>query len=296
MIRRLILVSMYISLVLFCSCELYVQDEYKSYYAIESYLIANDSLSQVRVTKTIPINENPGTDKLAIQDAEVQIRLLNPDSSVSKRYQYKHDGHGRYVAVDGGIVQPNHLYQLYITLNNGDIVKTKTLVPGQFNIVGEPPNNYVYRGKSQIGFTTTPSKYPNRQTYYLFTANALDSSRKNLTPFYKKLVQEQNGWINNYYINSSDINNETTFNVDEQGNIKIKIPWSLIAFYGQNDITINAIDDNLYNYVRSQDGFTEGTTWANGKVQNTRYNISGGIGIFGSMARVTRRIDIERAK
>jgi len=282
-----------LSILLLAGCELYLQDEYQPHYVVESYLVANDYLPQVRLTKTVPIHEDFNKNKMAVQDANVQIHLLNPDNSIAELYQFKHKNDGRYLPADTAVIKPGSWYKLYITTKSGDIIEAKTLIPGEFNIVNKDQTNvYSYRGNKQIEFTLTPSKYPNRQSYYFFTAKGQDTSKENLTPFYKELVQEKNVWINTYFLNSSDISNESKYNVDEQGNILLKIPWSIIAFYGQNTIAINAIDDNLYNYIRSQDGFTKGTTWANGKVQNTRYNIKGGIGIFGSMASTMQQITI----
>jgi hypothetical protein len=52
----------------------------------------------------------------------------------------------------------------------------------------------------------------------------------------------------------------------------------------------------MYDFLRSQDVQTGGSTLSPGEIQNIRYNINGGIGIFGSMAADTNRVFIERSE
>lgn len=278
-------------------CELYMDgDQFESHYAVESYLIATDTLPEVRITRTIPLEEDFNRKKMAVEDANVEIRLLKADNSIAERYRYKHLKLGSYQPVDRELVKSQKKYELIVTFEDGDTVQATTTVPKAFEVTKEIPKQYVYREETPISFSTTPSQYPGRQTYYLFTAQSLDNSEDNLTPLYQQLVEEHNMWINSYFINSSEVHNEKKFNTDEQNDIVLTIPWSLIAFYGPNKLSAYAIDDNLYDYVRSNDDFTEGTTLSNGEIQNTRYgNITGGIGIFGSMAKVGHTVEIHKA-
>lgn len=39
------------------ACEVYEQDSYEEYYVVESYLVANRQLPQVRVSTTAPVND-----------------------------------------------------------------------------------------------------------------------------------------------------------------------------------------------------------------------------------------------
>lgn len=274
-------------------CELYQQDEYQQYYVVESYLVANQDLPEIWVTKTIPFEETLIQDSVGISNATVIIRLLNSDLSIAEQYKYEHANSGNYKPAESTTVKPNRWYQLHITLSNGDLVEAKTLVPGTFRTVNELQENYLYQSNPEIELVITPSKYPGRQSFYVITTHAQDRSPNNLTPFYQDLVTDKDSWINTYYINSSDIINEKNFATDTAGNIILPISWSAFAFYGQNDIVIHAIDDNLYDFWRFNSMLTHEMVSAPGEIQNIRYHINGGIGIFGSMASDTNRVFID---
>lgn len=276
-------------------CELYEQDEYQEYYVVESYLIANAPLPEILLSKTVPIEDKYVYTDAAVNDATVEVRLLNADSTINDRYSYAFGSEGFYYPTESALVQEQQLYQLYVTLPDGDSIETKTFVPGDFETVnrGELSDQYLYQGDEQIEITTTPSDYLTaRQTYYIFTVNAEEPESSNLTPFYSDLVEEQDNSPQNFYVNSSGIINEGNYTPTPEGNITLKVPWLSIAFYGNNEVVANAIDDNMYDFLRSQDTQTGGISLSPGEIQNIQYNINGGIGIFGSMASDTNRFEI----
>lgn len=286
-----------ISASVLAGCELYKQDEYQEYYVVESYLIANSPLPEVLLSKTVPIEDKYVYSDAAVNDATVEVRLLNPDSTVNKRYSYAFGSDGFYYPTKSAPVQEKQLYQLYVTLTDGDSIEAKTFVPGDFETVNreELSEQYMYQGDEQIEITTTPSEYLTaRQTYYIFTVNAEEPDVGNLTPFYSDLVEEQDNSPQNFYVNSSGIINEGNYTPTPEGNITLKVPWLSIAFYGDNKVVANAIDDNMYDFLRSQDTQTGGVSLSPGEIQNIQYNINGGIGIFGSMASDTNRFEIMR--
>lgn len=284
-----------VTALMFTGCELYEQDEYREYYVVESYLVANDAFPEVRLSSTSKITEEYTFSKNAISGADVKIHLLKADSSISESYSYREITPGIYVTDGSAIVQESQLYQLFITTPNGDEITSTTYVPGDFETVNKLQDSYVYQSNQQVKITTTPSTYiTNRQTYYLFTINAVNPDLSNLTPFYLDLVVEQDENISDYYINSSGIINEGNYERNEDDRIDLKVPWLAVAFYDTNEVVVNAIDDNMYNFLRSQDVQTGGTALSPGEIQNIRYHVNGGIGIFGSMATDTNRVVITR--
>ncbi|PAU93314.1 hypothetical protein CK503_12900 [Aliifodinibius salipaludis] len=283
-------------LVILSGCELYEQDEYQEYYVVESYLVANDTLQQVRLSTTNPIDETYRFEDNTVSGATVEIQRLHSDSSVAEQYQYQEQRPGIYTPVDNITIQDEQLYRLQVTTQNGDEISSTTYVPGDFETVNELESSYVYQGEQQVELTTTPSSYiTDRQTYFVFTINALDTSLNNLTPFYADQVDDDETDIEEYYVNSSGIVNEGNFDQNpDNGNITLRLPWLAVAFYGSNNIIVNTIDDNLYDFLRSHDTQSGGTTLSPGEIQNIRYNVNGGIGIFGSMASDTSSTFITR--
>jgi hypothetical protein len=280
-------------LLAFISCELYEQDDYQEYYVVESYLVANDFLPPVRLSTTSPIGKEYNFNDNALSGADVQIRRLDADSNNTETYSYQPKQAGIYLPSDSIIVQDKQLYQLHITTENGDLITATTYVPGDFESINELQNQYTYQSEEQIEITTTPSSYiTDRQTYYIFTVNAANPDSSNLTPFYRDLVIDQDNKIENFTVNSSGIINEGNYQQNQDGNIILRVPWLAIAFYDTNDVVANAIDDNMYDFLRSQDVQTGGATLSPGEIQNIQYNVNGAIGIFGSMASDTNRVEI----
>lgn len=276
------------------SCELYEQDSYKEYYVVESYLIANNELPEVLLSTTSPIEEEYNFEDVAVSGAEIEIRLLNPDSAAIDTFSYHQYKNGVYRPSTSAIVQDESLYQLHVTTESGEIITSTTFVPGDFDTTDDLRESYVYQSDEQVELTTTPSAYPGRQTYYIFTVNVVNPDPANLTPFYMDAVEDENNEAQDYYINSSGIINQGNYEQDQNGNITLKLPWLAVAFYGSNDIVTNTIDDNMYDFLRSQDVQTGGSTLSPGEIQNIQYNVNGGIGIFGSMASDTSRVLINR--
>ena len=278
------------------ACELYEQDNYEEYYVIESYLVANAGLPQVRVSKTVSIDQEYDFSDAGVDGASVEIRLLNPDSTINSRYQYSSSSPGRYHPVNNSVtVREQRLYQLHIETSNGDRITSTTFVPGNFETVNELEDRYTYQSKEQIEITTTPSSYvTDRQSYYIFTINVIDPSLETLTPFYRDLVEDEDTEISDFRINSSGIINEGNYQRNDDGTITLKVPWLAIAFYQQNAVIANAIDDNMYDFLRTQSVQTGGSTLSPGEIQNINYNVNGGIGIFGSMASDTNIVFIDR--
>jgi hypothetical protein len=289
----------YFLIILFAllGCELYEQDSYQEYYVVESYLIANAEFPGVRVSKTISIDEEYDFTDAGVNNASVEIRLLKADSTIDTRYPYSRAGSGRYLPVEGitATIQEQRLYQLHVQTSNGDSITATTFVPGNFETVNEVQGRYTYQSEEQIEITTTPSSYiTDRQTYYIFTVNVANPRLENLTPFYRDLVEDEDTELSDFRINSSGIINEGNYQRNEDGTITLDVPWLAIAFYEENAVIANAIDDNLYDFLRSQNVQTGGSTLSPGEIQNIRYNVNGGIGIFGSMTSDTNFVYIER--
>lgn len=291
------LIHLLTTLVILTGCELYQQDEYQEYYVVEAYLIANGDLPQVRLSTTNPVDETYSFEDNTLSGATVKIQMLNADSSVAETYDYQQQQPGFYVPTDTTVIRDEQLYRLHVTTDSGDEISSITYVPEDFETVNENElqPSYRYQGEEQVQVITTPSSYiTDRQTYYIFNVNAVDPSPNSLTPFYADLVSDDDTQIEEYYTNSSGIINERNYERNDDNTITLDLPWLSIAFFGPNDIVANAIDDNLYDFLRSHEAQAGGTNLSPGEIQNIRYNVNGGIGIFGSMSSDTNRVFISR--
>jgi hypothetical protein len=290
--KKLLLITALCS-TLFTSCEVYPQDEYEEFYVVESYLVAKRKLPQIRLSKTMPALEYYDFAKAAVSNARVEVKLLEsgPQSKVMKTFIYRNIQPGIYIPNQAHKVLPSRTYQLHITFpGSQDVVSAYTIVPGSFRIQPGVQKSVIYQSEEQIELTLSESSYPGRQNIYVFNALAQNPIPENLTPLYAEFYQNSDQPEEDlmlYANNSSGIINAGNFEVHSDATTTLKFPWLGIAFYGENLIVANTIDDNLYDFVRSQSVQLGGSTLSPGEIQNVIYHVDGGIGVFGALASDT---------
>ncbi|GIV60662.1 MAG: hypothetical protein KatS3mg043_1751 [Rhodothermaceae bacterium] len=193
-------------------------------------------------------------------------------------------------------------YRLEVVVpETGDRVTAETLVPGDFEVAAAGRDTVVYQGTERFEVAVTPSRYPGRQSYYVLSVEALDPRVEQLTPLYRDFVDPDNldpdeleKELRDVTVVESPIINESSFDVNPDGTVMIRLPWLAVAFYGPNRIRASALDDNLYDFLRSQGVQQGGSTLAPGEIPNVIEHVEGGRGIFGSFARVTFDLFIAR--
>jgi len=260
-------------------------------------MVAQQHLPFVSVAKTIPATSTYNYDSTAVNDAVVHIFLLDSDSNIVADYPYQGTNfNGIYRPANFYKVLPRRTYQLHITFqHNTDEINAFTTVPDTFRHVNNIPDTVVYQQKQQIEIRTTQSYYPGRQNIFIFTVLARDTTKNQLTPFYLDRVNsDKNVTPSEFAKNSSNIVNEGNYDVNSDGTITLRFPWIGIAFYGENRLVTNAIDDNMYDFLRSQAVQTGGSTIPPGQIQNIINHVKGGIGVFGSMATDTASTFVKR--
>jgi hypothetical protein len=280
---------------LLSACETATQNNYKQYYVVESYLVANRQLPEVRLSTTNPINNVYSFEDVAVANAEVQIRLLQKDNStIDEVFTYSSDSAGIYHANLGHKVEPDRTYQLHISLNGGsDIITASTTVPESFEVIGEVLDTIVYQSTERLEITLSKTSSFTNQSVFIFNTLAQQPIPKNLTPLYYDLyIQEEDSLeaekrLAEFSITSSRLLNEANFSNNTDGTVTIRYPWIAVAFYGDNKLVASTVDNNIYDFIRSESVQLGGSTLSPGEIQNAITRINGGIGIFGSMASDT---------
>lgn len=285
---------------LIISCNVYPQDDYEEFYVVESYLVANRQLPQVRLSTTVPADEVYDFEEAAVNNAIIEVRLLanGPESSVEQSFTYSNAEPGIYQPDQNHAVIPGRTYQLHISFpGSNDVITAQTIIPGSFEILGGVAESVVYQSTQQLEITLSESSYPGRQNIFVFNAISFEPDAEDLTPFYSDVFQDSDDPEEDITLlsnNSSGIINEGNFEVNPDGSVTVKYPWIGIAFYGLNDIVANTLDDNVYDFVRSQQVQLGGSTLSPGEIQNVIYHVDGGIGVFGSLASDTVTTNVER--
>jgi hypothetical protein len=276
------------------ACDPYEQDDYVEQVVVQSWLIADEPLPMLKLSRTLPINDVYSFDKAALSNGNVTVRLLNASGQVESSYAYYNSAPGIYLPVEGDvIVQPLRRYELLVSIDGKPDVTAQTLVPGRFVTVGQNNTRIKYQGTEQLEIEVTRSEYPGRQNYYVFTIETLDPENAELTPFYADVLDEEDRA--DVFLNQSGILFEANTELNPVTNtLKFKLPWIGVAFYGPTRITTNAIDDAMYNFIRTKDVQLGGSTLSPGEINNVATNVTNGIGIFGSYARSSVEVIIEK--
>lgn len=288
---RLILYTLF--LLILSSCNIANQDDYVEQYVVESYLVADNPLPIVQLTTTAKLNEVYNKLERGVDDASITIFEYAPGSSTADNvFTYERERNGIYRPTSEEVnVKPRFKYDLQITINStGEMIKASTTVPDTFQINKINSRSLVYQGPTQFELELTPSFFPGRQGYYVFSTQTLDPNNAEFTPFYGDLDDERS----NFYVVSSGVINESSTGQNGNGFVNLTFPWIGVAFFGPNRIRASAIDDNIYDLIRSAGTQTGGGTQSPGEIENIISNIDGGIGIFGSYAEVT--VDVEVLK
>lgn len=274
-------------------------EEVERQYVVEAYLVAGEALPPVRLSRTAPVDESYVYDTLAVREADVVLELLDEEGAPAERYSYyeKSDTTGVYKPRNNERVRPLHTYRLEVTIPGAsEPITATTTVPDTFSVVQTSADTVVYQSEEQFAFTLTPSRYPGRdQSFYIFSTEALMPEEENLTPLLREVIEgaEEDLSPDDLRVTSSPILNEESYTRNDDGTVTIRLPWVAVAFFGPNRSTTNAVDDNLYDFVRTQNaqqggGFTPGT------IPNVIEHVEGGTGVFGSLARQSYGVFIAR--
>lgn len=263
------------------SCVTYEQDAYQERYVVSSYQEAMKPFADVTLTRTSPINAEYKFENVAISGATVRIHELGADGSVARVFDFPMASPGIYRSSDGvSLVRPLTRYRLEIDIPGYDkLITATTLVPDTFRVRALNSRTLPYQGPEQFEANLTKSEYPGRQTYYVITTTALDTTF-GMTPFYAEFNDDDR----DVTTVSSGIINQLNYVALPDGSINLKYPWLAVAYFGPNRITFFAIDDNVYDFVRSASVQLGGSTTSPGEIENVISRIDGAIGVFGSMS------------
>jgi len=281
-------------------CDTAGPGESDSQLVVEAYLIAGETLPPVRLTRTAGINQRYNYDSLAVRDAEVTVVQLDADGEPLGRYPYRaqRDTTGVYIPFGSDRVEPLATYRLEATVSStGQRLRATTTVPDTFSVVDASARAVVYQGGEQLALTLTRSQYPGRdQSFYLFSTESLDPRRDNLTPLIREFVSDDEDFEpEELRVTASPVLNEESYDQNSDGTLTIRLPWLAVAFYGPNRTTAQAIDDNLYDFVRTQGAQQGGGGFTPGTIPNVIEYIDGGTGVFGSLARQSYEVNILRS-
>jgi hypothetical protein len=271
----------------------------RSDYVVESYQIAGEPLKPVYLSRTTSLERNYDFSELAVTGAEVRVERLT-DGGVAERaitYREHSDSAGVYVPEDSTVVRPLGRYRLIARLPEDDHrIEAETVVPDTFRVLSATADTVEYQGSRQLFFRLSRSEYPGRQEVFQFTSEAAKPWVSRMTPFYRGVAGSDSGGVaREYRKTSSPLVNGANYGTPSDPTVSLRIPWLMFAFYGSNRINTHAVDDNLYDFLRSHAVQQAGpTTLGPGEIPSILEHVDGGTGVFGSYARVSVRVYVQR--
>lgn len=263
-------------------------------YVVEGYLAANELLTPIYLSRSQPVNERFDFTAAIVDDASIRVEQLNSSGAVVESYPYTFNAsNNAYEPLASHVVVPETDYRVRIDVS-GEVITSTTRIPGAFDLVSVNTNTVTYQGPVQYETTVSESAYPGRQSIYVFSIAADEVSLDNLVPLVAEFIDGDESELPELRVVESPPLNEANFTDNMDGTYSVKLPWLAVAFFGENTVTVNAIDDNLYDFIRSNDIQQGGSTFAPGEIPNVIDRVDGGTGVFGSFARVSSVVQINR--
>ena len=259
---------------------------------VEAYLVAGDTLPRLRVSRSVTVNRRYDFTGNAVTGAEVTISRLADDGSVLESHAFGDvdEFPGIYAPLTNTIVEPLTTYELTVR-SVGQTVTATTLVPGLFELVRTNADTVIYQSEDQFEVDLTRSDYPTRQNVFIFSTESLNPQYDLLTPFFRDISDEDD--VEDLRITQSPLINESNYDLNDDGTITVRLPWLAVAFYGPNRLTASAVDDNMFDFLRSYFVQQGGSTFSPGEIPNVLDHVENGTGVFGSISRSNFTVFIE---
>lgn len=291
--RVLHILGMLATLMIAAGCDGTEPGGFESEIVVEAYLQAGEIMPDVRISRTLPLEATYNEEDAAVEDAQVIVRLLDEAGSVEEVYEYRERRiAGLYFPafVTGArrLVEPLRTYELLVELpDHPQTIRARTTVPDTFSVRSQTADSVIYQASDQFTFLVSRSSYPGRQNVFLFTTYALDGRSDQLTPFALGLIRNSDLEVEDLRERASPTLNEENFDRVDGDLLLIRFPWLAVYFYGRNEIAVSALDDNLFDFIRSQSVQQGGSTLPPGEIPNVLEHVDGARGVFGSYSRAT---------
>ena len=279
---------------------------------VEAWLIAREPLPTIRLTWSQSVDVSYSSQSVQIQGATARVARLDEALREVASWDYTETNTpGVYRPAADPIssflptVEPGATYRLEVQVPGyGETVRATTVVPGDFEVTGVSNQTVVYQSTDQVEVNVTTSGYPGRDAVYVISILSLEPSFENLTPFLRDAlysISEGEEFdpedidledIDEVVEQSSPPLNEANWEVNPDGTLKLKMPWFFVAFYGDNEITASAIDDNIWTFLRQVNAQEGNGGLSPGEIPNVNAGIEGGHGLFGSLSRARSRVTV----
>jgi hypothetical protein len=244
-------------------------NEYRDELIVCGFLITGQLIDSITVQRTARIDEFYSLEAVAISNALVIVS----GNGIADTLRHDPAMPGRYYSMNtNNRIEPAKTYTLTVAAPGYPTTTGSTTVPDFIQITNRAdiPRQLIYLdGSLRLEWSAN-----NHYADYLFSVTSLDSPAVEIDRF-------------NPPADTTKPPEKTTFQFGLYGMDHSVIPWFAFNYYGRNSIAISAIDNNYYDYIRQV--IFEGTD-----IRDIRFNLQGGIGVFGSAAVDTIHVVVEK--
>jgi len=241
---------------------------YNKQIVVTGLIEAGRSVDTVKLVYTGEVDKVYTPAAYAITNAVV--RIVGTDVAYIDTLVHDPLNPGRYYSNDTTkIIQATKTYKLEIKTADGSSVSAVATVPDTFSMIYSTivDNSTVHynTGTPVNFFAWTPSRFHGT---YLPTVWSMDSAAPRIP--------------------KSFIKDTTAFPTPEKISYRIglpkeqtytELPWIFLTYFGKNRFEIYAVDENYTRFL-NQFAAAQG-----GELREIRYNVQGGLGVFGARTR-----------
>ena len=280
------------ALFILSNCEDPVPDDYKEIILVEALLIVNSPIENIRLTRTLPLNEPYYYGNAIIKNAnifiydgenEIQLKYKEYDSANIKQSGY-------YYENTDYKVKPNTEYKLKILLDNGNEITGTTTTPSQIEWIKDIDSVIPYPDDTlnlpvYHGGRTEWSKSDAETAFYIYSVTCLDTLEygKYLTPPTEELNRRIR--IRNNNNDNSPRSVEVTINSGSFINT-MAFNWNSCRWFGKHRLKIFAPDKNYeiwFMYYLMLSNF-----------DSKSYSVNGAAGYFGSATLIETEFFLQK--
>lgn len=274
-------------------CQDLPPNDYIPRYVVQGFLITNHGVDSIFVRRSLPVSDAYDPANAGVRHAQVTITV---DGVVHTLMEKDTPAGFYYLPKSELTILSNKTY--YLEIHAGaDVIKASTLVPDSIRFTTRPPDTLQY--PSDPNEQNTPAGFaqwtdrPGRVSYAANVA-CLD------TLWYQSTTRDTtingrdttittgipNKRIDRFWEANAPFYKDVSRWAPFIDQASVPLPWTGFKWYGRQRITVYAIDQNFYDWLRVQ---FFGTTY---KPQLN--HIEGGIGVFGAAGMDTTLVFVKR--
>lgn len=283
---RTSLSAVLLALLLVTACEDAPPTDYFPRPYVQGYLLVGEPIEDIIVALSQPIDQPYDFGSSLVRNAEVQIEV---DDRIIPLIFREQQGGGSFESADSSIrVQPQTTYRLLIRMPDGSLVRAETTTPAVIAWVDVPAGRLQYPRDTtsliaddslSISWTSGGS------TDFLLRVMALDTV--GYGEYLMPATSEPNARTNSRGERRSINYSLTRWGYTARN--RTRISWSSFSWFGRNDIAIFSPDRWFLEWFKSVQ-FSR----LSPEYDPQESNITGGIGVFGSAALISKEIFLEK--